>query len=265
MGSIFARLGCPCPVPNLPVVRQTAPLLQGVDRYRPIGYKRRYIVNSRRRRPEAGLSCRILGTVPSFVAGRHRNGTIPLGPAGGLSENRRIVTTGSRYWCQRHLLITVTGPRKQATVTVPTPYARIGSHPESEVVLPDASVAPRGLYLHATDDGVIGVGLCHDASAGALFRGWLLPEQKVSLGPYQISARLSADSRPQTSVPPAGRSPAVPCPVLTFSRRGREITQHRLRRRLTIVGRGRPARCDCRTAASRRRTASSTAVRTPSG
>ena len=133
----------------------------------------------------------------------------------------------------------MTGPRKQATVTVPTPYARIGSHPESEVVLPDASVAPRGLYLHATDDGVIGVGLCHDASAGAPFRGWLLPEQKVLAGTLpDIGAAVgrlpAADKRA------AGR--AVPCRPVSgadFLAAGSRDHSAPLAAPLTIVGRGR--------------------------
>ncbi len=154
------------------------------------------------------------------------------------------MTTRVKYWCEKNLLITVEGPSGRSRTTVEKPFARIGSHLSSEVVLPGPQVAQRGFYLHATDEGVYCVDLLHNQSAARVGRGWLQPDQVITLGPYKISAQLAegyhtvvvgrADLDAKGTV-------AGPFPRLAVSIEGRGVAKRRLRRQLTLFGRGQAA------------------------
>lgn len=128
--------------------------------------------------------------------------------------------------------------------TVEKPYARIGSHEGSEVVLAARGVPRRGLYLHATDAGVFCVRLRDEGPRAGLFRGWLLPHQATPLGPYRVSAHLAEGNESPGAGGPdleARGSAEAPYPVVAVSFAGREVARRRLRRRLTVVGRCRPS------------------------
>jgi hypothetical protein len=135
-------------------------------------------------------------------------------------------------------VVTVNGPHGQTSTVVEKPFVRIGSHQGAEVALPDGEIAPCALYFHAADAGIYFVRLDQDATTDGPVRGWLQADQEIRLGAYRISAECSAAPRPDAGLPP-GRRPfsALPQPLLIFSRRGREISHYRLRRRLTVVGR----------------------------
>lgn len=147
---------------------------------------------------------------------------------------------GPRYWCQQHLSVTVNGPHGQTSTAVGKPFARIGSHARAEIVLPDEELAPCGLYLHATDDGIYFVRLDQEAATDGPVLGRLQPDQEMTLGLYRISAKCSAAPALEAGSPSGAQvrpSSALPQPLLIFSRRGRKISHYRLRHRLTVVGR----------------------------
>ena len=98
----------------------------------------------------------------------------------------------AEYWCEQGLEITVDGPEGRFCVKVEKPFARVGRHESSEVVLPNKRAPHRGLYLHATEAGIFYVRLASSSSKndqGA--QGWLAPGQILNVGPYQITVQLA--------------------------------------------------------------------------
>src|SRR5688572_23756549 len=93
-------------------------------------------------------------------------------------------------WCTQHLIVTVDSPSGSRESPIAQPFARVGSDPRSEVVIEDASVAPRSLYLHATDEGVFCLYLDVDVDADGKGR-WLAGETIIPLGAYRLQARLA--------------------------------------------------------------------------
>ncbi|MGQ9573802.1 MAG: FHA domain-containing protein [Thermoguttaceae bacterium] len=159
-----------------------------------------------------------------------------------LSE--RAVSMGPGLWCRHELVVTVDGPQGRLVTTTNKPYARIGSHPLSDVALADPGVARRSLYLHATDRGVFCVRLTDQGGANEADRGWLGPHQEVRVGAYRVSARLADGSQPAWAAEPdleARGSVEIPQPMLVVKYRGQPIATRRLKRRLTVVGRWRPS------------------------
>ena len=154
-----------------------------------------------------------------------------------------------KFWCRQKLLVVVEGPQEingpegVSHTTVEKPFARIGSHEASEVVLPDPSVAGRSLYLHVMPQGVYCVDLACDGPAEKPQHGWLKPDQSLVVGPYRISARTIDDMPTEVRAkdPLQRGSASPPYPILKMSARGIELGYRRLVRRLTIVGRRRPS------------------------
>jgi pSer/pThr/pTyr-binding forkhead associated (FHA) protein len=145
------------------------------------------------------------------------------------------------YWCDQGLEITVDGPEGDFSVKVEKPFARIGRHESSEVVLPDKRIPRRSLYLHATEAGVLCLRLASSPSERHCgCRGWLTPGQILTVGPYKIMAKLSnGQAKPATALPDIeGRDLIPPHPVLMVVDRGKAIAHFSLRRRLLLVGRG---------------------------
>ena len=162
-----------------------------------------------------------------------------------VEASSSAVTTGTRYWCDRKLLIAVDGPEGRSSTTVQKPFARVGSHAGSEIVLPDKRVRPRALYVHAAETGVFCLNLSASQSASSSSRGWLHPDQKLTVGPYQLSARLSGDVHPPlncTADLEAKGSAEAPFPVVAATVQGEEIGRRLLTRRLTLVGRHRSSK-----------------------
>ena len=158
------------------------------------------------------------------------------------------MTTQPDYWCNRGLAITVQGPDSRQRIEIDKPFARLGSHDLSEVLIPDKGVARRKLYFHATDDGVFFVDLTRVASATSRPRGWLSPDDCIKLGPYRVWAELIPPAAGQGG--PRGETPAdleangtaaEPQPVLIMSVKGKEIARRDLTRQLTVIGRRSPS------------------------
>jgi pSer/pThr/pTyr-binding forkhead associated (FHA) protein len=146
----------------------------------------------------------------------------------------------AEYWCDQGLEITVDGPDGRFSVKVEKPFARIGRHESSEVVLPDKRIPRRSLYLHAMEAGIFYVRLASsppDGNSGS--QGWLAPDQIITVGQYKIVAQLSrSQPKPTAALPDIeGRDFFPPHPVLMLVDRGRTVARLLLRRRLSIVGR----------------------------
>jgi len=52
------------------------------------------------------------------------------------------MTATSTYWCTESLLVTIDGPTGRSTIAIDKPFARIGSHAKSEVVLRGDRLTP---------------------------------------------------------------------------------------------------------------------------
>jgi hypothetical protein len=146
----------------------------------------------------------------------------------------------AEYWCEQGLDITADGPEGRFCVKVDKPFARIGHHESSEVVLPDKRAPLRGLYLHATESGVFFVRLASSQTKNDKgLQGWLAAGETLEVGPYQIAARVSNDpTDPDVPLPDMdGRDLAPPHPVLMIIYQDETIAYNPLRRRLAIVGR----------------------------
>ncbi|HID76039.1 MAG TPA: FHA domain-containing protein [Planctomycetaceae bacterium] len=148
------------------------------------------------------------------------------------------------YWCDKGLVVSVDGPGGPSFATIRKPFARIGSHEGSEIVLSGQDVPRRCVYLHGTDEGIFWVGLRATDADGYVMGGWLAVGQPLNVGPYRITARLATANN--ASVPPSDNwlakgSAEPPFPVVMISAQGRSLGQRMLTRRLTVVGRRKPA------------------------
>lgn len=150
----------------------------------------------------------------------------------------------SRFWCDQELLVEVDGPQGRSCLTVKKPFARVGSHKSSEVVLSDYRVARRSLYFHATDEGVFCVDL-HSPGREDSPRGWIAPGEPFTEGPYLICVKLAdapgSPPLPEIDLEARGSIQDEPYPVVIASSDGRRIGSRKLGRRLTLIGRRKPS------------------------
>ncbi len=162
-----------------------------------------------------------------------------------IAEPSRIPTaTVSAFWCQRQIVVSVGGLGKSVTHVVPKPYARIGSHPSSDIVLTGGSIPQRSIYLHAADRGLYLIALAHGPPLDSVENGWIAPEQEIALGPYRITASLAGE----TLLPgfaeedwTAQESAPAPFPRLAVSLDGKRLGSLSITRRLTTIGRDAPS------------------------
>lgn len=143
-------------------------------------------------------------------------------------------------WSSEQLLVTVSGPEGRREFVVPRPFARIGSHPDSEVVLTGPGVAKRALYVHATDEGLFCLDLDVEDAVLEKRGRWLERHDTVHVGPYLLSARLASGAPlavPQPPSPVAWGSAGVPLPVMNVHCQRLLKDKRRFRARLNLVGR----------------------------
>ena len=139
------------------------------------------------------------------------------------------------YWCKRLMTITVLGPHGRSIHAIDRPWARVGSHPAAEILLPATDAAPCGIYFHATDTGIYCAGL---APAAAIVRAETstLP---LRLGRYTVFATLEG-----ATVAAAGPlSTPLALPTLEAAIAGKPSTtrRHSLGAEITLVGSQPPA------------------------
>jgi colicin import membrane protein len=148
------------------------------------------------------------------------------------------------YWCDEQLVVTVTGPAGRRVISLDKPFARVGSHPKSEVLLEGKSIPTRCLYLHATPAGVFCLFLDLHANDGNTSDGqrgrWLAPDEDLALGPYRVRASLltaeAGDAVPTDGLAVWGSAPR-PLPVLLVYVGDLLKDKRRFRARLSPIGR----------------------------
>jgi pSer/pThr/pTyr-binding forkhead associated (FHA) protein len=144
------------------------------------------------------------------------------------------------FWCGQQLVVTLDGPSGRSEYSVAQPFARVGSHPDADVVIDDESVAPRCVYLHATEEGVFCLYLDVDADALAGKGTWLAPEDEVPLGDHRLRARLAgtpvSNAAPTINLASRGSAPP-PVPLVMIYCGKRLKDKRRFRARLSAIGR----------------------------
>ncbi len=147
-------------------------------------------------------------------------------------------------WCCHRLVITVDGPEGRRLAVIDKPFARVGSDPRAEVVLPRAALPACALFVLATGEGISCLNLLHPRGEPSSVAGRPASDRVVALGPYRLSVQLadtdatwlgfSPDLEAIGSVPP-------PQPVVALSVDGREVARRPIRRRLTLIGSQKPS------------------------
>jgi len=142
-------------------------------------------------------------------------------------------------WCDKRLTVTVDGPTGCQKITLDRPYARVGSHPNSEILIPD--IEKRTLYLHATEAGVFCLDLRGQGLSGSQNLGvWLAPDAHLNLGTCSLTVALEPSSNeqplPAHSLLARGLSNDS-TPVFRVTCKDGPKVRYRLRRQLTLVGR----------------------------
>lgn len=154
------------------------------------------------------------------------------------------LTTEPAYWCSRSLLITAPMAHGPRTLTLSKPFARVGSDPVADVVLPPQSAPRRAIYLHAAEEGIFFVKLFEENSEEATGRGWFRNGESIRVGTVPLSARLSGPLPPtgprDVDWESKGSAPG-PHPVLVATADGRKLGKLLIARRLSIVGRRQPS------------------------
>jgi hypothetical protein len=143
-------------------------------------------------------------------------------------------------WSTEQILVSVSGPDGRREFVVPRPFARIGSHSDSEIVLTGGGVAPRALYLHATADGLFCLDLDVEDTVLETRGRWLDRQDTARVGPYLLNARLASGRTLDDPLPPSPviwGSSGVPLPVLNVHCQRLLKDKRRFRARLNIVGR----------------------------
>lgn len=142
-------------------------------------------------------------------------------------------------WCDEQLVVTVEGPPGRREIFIPKPYARIGWHPDSEIVLQGAHVAKRALYLHATVEGVFALNLDREEAPLDQQGRWLGAQDVLAVGEYRLSVRRAAGAAETAAASDLVRwgSASPPLPVVRIFCGPLLKDKRRFRARLNILGR----------------------------
>ena len=188
-----------------------------------------------------------------------------------MSNTPLAVPDRPATWCSRAILVTLQGPQGKHVHLIDKPFARVGAHPHSEIVLPDGPA--KRFFLHASHTGIYCLSLEHNPLGRPSFNGWMSPRRAIAIGTYQVNARFADDSAADRGtsgdceemgtgtalVPIPGEGVSAhrsvhgtePVPTSSHARPQLELTtvagrrqtvQLRLRRPLTIVGREPPSK-----------------------
>jgi hypothetical protein len=133
---------------------------------------------------------------------------------------------------------------EEGGVSVPKPCAVVGSLPGCDVHLSHGRLPRRALYLHATDMGLFAVHLQEREKGSPHKNRWLDREQPLILGAFQITCTLRGVG-PLPPKDPPDITDKLPddaaVPHLLVLTKGEPIRQP-IRRRLTLVGSGKPSK-----------------------
>lgn len=159
----------------------------------------------------------------------------------------QAVVRDPSLWCARRITVSLraaNGPPE--TIELARPFARVGSHPDCEIVLPSQEVPPLAAYLHATPVGGYGLKLANDAieihAAGRGRRRGLT----VRIGRHTLDVRFAREQSSVAAEPVAlsgdsARPTLWPRLEIEVPGNQRPVVR-RLSRALTVVGRQPPSR-----------------------
>src|SRR6187431_3166441 len=104
-------------------------------------------------------------------------------------------------WLDRSLVVTTEGPSGTSLTTVAQPFLRVGSDPESDILLP--GLARRSVYVHATPEGIYGVVLSGASHAIYPPVHWFRPDDPLEIGHHKMWVAFeSGDPRTPPEVSP---------------------------------------------------------------
>jgi len=152
--------------------------------------------------------------------------------------------TAFDYWCDHRLTIQVQGPDGTRTVNLEQPFARVGSHRRSDVLLEGEDVPKHGLFLLAVEDGIFCIGLTSGRD-GQSQRRWLGADDEVAVGGYRLRVEYAggdsqAGNLDRAALDEKGTAD-LPVPVIDVLVNGQRRAVHRCYRQLTIIGRSHPS------------------------
>lgn len=142
-------------------------------------------------------------------------------------------------WCTEQLVVTVESRQGTREIHIPKPYARVGWHPDSEIVLQGAHVAKRALYLHATPEGVFALNLDREEAPLDQPGRWVGPQDVLAVGDFRLMVRLASggpENVPDTD-PVRWGSAQPPLPVFRIFCGPLLKDKRRFRARLNLLGR----------------------------
>jgi FHA domain-containing protein len=142
------------------------------------------------------------------------------------------------FWCDEQIVVHVNGPEGEREIVVARPMARIGSHPDSEIVLAGPGIAKRAIYLHATPDGVYALNLDLEHAQRNERGRWLTGTEPLIVGPYRLAVRAASGrmARPSIADLVASRGAPSSTPVVNIFCERRLKDKRRFRSALSILG-----------------------------
>jgi len=180
------------------------------------------------------------GPEPSHPGSSQRNASRWRSPD---DESHGAPEANGPAWCNRAIVVEVRGRQGVVRRRVEKPFAIVGAHPKSDILLPDRSVGKRELYLHATDVGIFAIPLVSGAESATRAHGWIDPLQEIAVGRYSLKCELAPPvSSMRHDLPALDARNTFPEPraQIVVSRSGRIITVKLLTRIITLVGRSAP-------------------------
>ena len=158
----------------------------------------------------------------------------------------QAVVRDPSLWCARRIIVSLrAADGEPETIELARPFARVGSHPDCELVLPSQEVPPLAVYLHATPVGGYGLKLASDDieihAAGRGRRRGLA----ARIGRHTLDVRFTRGQSPDDGEPiarpaDAAGSPLWPRLEIEVPGEHRPVVR-RLSRALTVVGRQPPS------------------------
>lgn len=158
----------------------------------------------------------------------------------------QAVVRDPSLWCARRIIVSLrAADGEPETIELARPFARVGSHPDCEIVLPSQEVPPLAVYLHATPVGGYGLKLASDDieihAAGRGRRRGLA----ARIGRHTLDVRFTRGQPPDDGEPiarpaEAAGSPLWPRLEIEVPGENRPVVR-RLSRALTVVGRQPPS------------------------
>jgi pSer/pThr/pTyr-binding forkhead associated (FHA) protein len=163
-----------------------------------------------------------------------------LAPSYPATSEKDLSGQQPKYWCEQGIHIDRAGPEGLVSVELRKPFALIGKHRRADLVLSGSQIVRRHLYLHATDAGVFCIDLAKTHDSRPLTGGWIDSKKPLEIGAYQLRIRATGDFQESPDDQPdllTAQSGDPPFPTIILSSNGHHIGEHRLTRRLTVVGR----------------------------